>query len=397
MDPVAGPVMICAGEASADAHARDVIVALRARQPHLQIFGMGGRAMREVGFDAVVRAEEVAVAGLTEVVRALPRLVGSMRRLVRLARLRRPQVALLLDLPDFNLRLARRLGRLGIRVVYYISPQVWAWRRGRLRQIQAYVDEMLVILPFEAEFYRQHGVTAHYVGHPLAEQLAATAAAAPAAARQRLGVDATPTLALLPGSRAHEIARHLPIMLQAARRLQQHLGQPLQVLLPVASTIDPAQIERLLPAASDGLRFCLLDGQATAALQAAELAVVCSGTATLQAALLGRPMVVVYRVSAVTYQILRRLVQLPHIALVNLIAGRRLVPELVQQDFSTERLVAELRRLWPGEADAVAAHARMQEDLGALRQHLGAQPTAARVAGRVLDAGTDGRPHPTML
>jgi lipid-A-disaccharide synthase len=385
---MAPSVLICAGEASSDLHARDVILALRQASPEIALFGMGGPCMRAVGFEAQVRAEDVSVAGLTEVVWALPRLWGCLRRLVELARSRRPCVALLLDLPDFNLRLARRLKALGIPVVYYIGPQVWAWRKGRLKILQQLVDDMLVILPFEEAFYRRHGMPARFVGHPLVQQQGPPPdAAGRQRARQRLGVGDTPCIAILPGSRAKELSRHLPEMLAAMHALSAELGQTLQVLLPVASTLSRAAVEQLmsrqLPAAGGRLDLHLLDGEAPLALLAADVAVVCSGTATLQAALQGRPMVVVYRVSRLTYAILRRLVDLPYIGLVNLIAQRPLVAELLQEKFCVENLVREVRRLLPTTQGGVA-HAAMQQELLDLRAHLGAKPTAQLVAQAVL-------------
>ncbi len=377
-------VMICAGEASSDLHACDVISALRRRAPDVALFGMGGPGMRALGFEAAVRAEEVSVAGLTEVFWALPRLWGCLRRLERLAAARRPVAALLLDLPDFNLRLARRLKRLGIRVVYYISPQVWAWRQGRVKQIRAYVDAMLVILPFEEDFYRRRGIAARFVGHPLVQQHGrAPDAAARKAAREGLQLGAELCVAVLPGSRHKELQRHLPTMLAAMQQLHQRLQRPIQVLLPVAPTLDWEAVQRLLPPAVAGLSLRRLRGQACEALLAADVAVVCSGTATLQAALMGRPMVVVYKVSALTFVLLRLLVRLPHVALVNLIAGRRLVPELLQGNFTAAKVVNQLQALLPGSG---LRHARLQTQLLQLRTQLGAQPTAELVAAAVMAA-----------
>ena len=291
-------VLIVAGEASADLHGARVMSALAARRSDVHVFGVGGAAMRAAGLDAVVRAEELSVAGLTEVLLALPRILGILRMLARLAAERRPAVAILIDMPDFNLRLAKRLKALGIPVVYYISPQLWAWRPKRVAQIRAHVDRMLVILPFEEEFYRRHEVPAEFVGHPLVEELPPPRERQ--AARTDLGFVGTrgPVIALLPGSRKQEIARHLPLMLAALQLLRQTIPTA-QALIPIASTIPRALVEAMV--ARSGVEVTLLDGHATEVLSAADVAVVCSGTATLQTALLLRPMVVVYRVSALTY------------------------------------------------------------------------------------------------
>lgn len=334
-------ILIVAGEASADLHGAKVLSALRARRPGVEVFGIGGEEMRACGLQTVTPAEDISVAGLTEVLFAIPRILGILNRLTQMAKERRPKVAILLDLPDFNLRLAERLKKLGIPVVYYISPQVWAWRQKRVEQIKRVVDQMLVILPFEEPFYRERGVSAQFVGHPLVEELAS--APTREAARQSLGMAAEgPLVALLPGSRKKEVTRHLPLMLAGLALLQKKMPT-LRGMIPVASTISRALIESFVKAA--GVQATVVDGQATEVLSASDAAVVCSGTATLQTALLLRPMVVVYRVSWLSFQILKRLVKVAHIALVNLIAGRAVVSELVQSAFTAESVSQELERL----------------------------------------------------
>ncbi len=365
-------VLIVAGEASADLHGARVLRELRGRRPDVRVFGVGGDAMRAEGLEAVVRAEDISVAGLTEVLFAIPRILRILRRLAALAAERRPSAAVLIDLPDFNLRLARRLKALGVPVVYYISPQVWAWRQRRVAQIRALVDRMLVILPFEEDFYRTHGVPAEFVGHPLVEELPPPCDRA--TARAALGLPAGgPVVALLPGSRKQEIARHLPLMLEGLRRVRERFPGT-RAVIPVASTIPRALVEARVAAA--GVDATLLDGQATEALSAADAAVVCSGTATLQTALLLRPMVVVYRVSWLTYHILKRLVRVAHIALVNLIAGRTLVPELIQDAFTAGTVASELERLLASDVE----RARVETELAALRAKLGEKGAAERVA-----------------
>lgn len=366
-------ILMVAGEASADQHGAKVLSKLRAVRSDVQVFGIGGESMREAGLTPIARAEDISVAGLTEVLFALPRIYRIMGQLTAAAAERRPAAAVLLDLPDFNLRLAARLRKLGIPVIYYISPQVWAWRPKRVEAIKRLVDKMLVILPFEEDFYRQHGVDAEFVGHPLVEDLPAPTA--PNQARTASGLVPTsgPVVALLPGSRAKEVSRHLPLMLQGLAELRQSVPE-LRALLPVASTIERSQIDALVTASGESVT--VLDGRASEALQAADVALVCSGTATLQTALLERPMVVVYRVSWLTFQILRRLVRVAHIALVNLIAGHKLVPELVQGEFTALNVAEELRRLL---LDA-EHHKKVKQQLHRMRDQLGSQGAADRVA-----------------
>lgn len=370
--PEGDTILIVAGEASADLHGAKVLEAVRSHHPGVSFFGVGGAAMRAAGLETVASAEDISVAGLTEVLLAIPRIFGILGRLAQLAAERRPKVAVLIDLPDFNLRLAKRLKRLGIPVVYYISPQVWAWRQGRVRQIKAVVDRMLVILPFEEDFYRQHGVAVEFVGHPLLEELPEPEDTAQA--RQRLAIlDNGPVVALLPGSRKKEVSRHLPRMLEAMRLLADEV-EGVRGVIPVASTIPPELVQRAVE--RSGAPVTVVVEQATLALLAADAAVVCSGTATLQTALLLRPMLVVYRVSWLTYLILKGLVKVTHIALVNLIAGKAVAQELIQQRFTAANVATELRRL----LSDPAARDSMRQQMRAVRDKLGAGGAAARVA-----------------
>ena len=331
-------IFLSAGEASGEQYAVQLMRAFRKLTGQApEFFGLGGPRMEAAGFDRVVRAEDVAVMGITEIVRHVPRIYREYLRLKRSLAERRPDVAVLIDFPDVNLALARRCGRLGIPVVFFVSPQVWAWKKHRIRQIRANVDQMLVIFPFEEAFYREHGVTATYVGHPLAEL------APPAVSRENFatqhGLDAKlPWVALLPGSRPAEIRLNLPAMIEAARELAGE--QAVEWLLPLAPTLTPEQqteVHKQLSGTA-GVRITTVR-DARAALLHARASVVASGTATVEAALLGNPFLVVYRVSRLTYAIARRVVT------VNLVAGRRIVPELIQDDFTPVKVALELRRL----------------------------------------------------
>ncbi len=363
-------LLVVAVEASADLHGAAVLRELRALRPGLRAFGGGGALLRAEGCETLVRAEDLSVMGIAEVVPALPRIFRALRTLRRAAEARRPRVALLIDSPDFNLRLARKLRRLGIRVAYFIGPSVWAWRTYRVRQIARDVTRMLVILPFEAEFYARHGVKAVYVGNPLADGLRprlpsptiATATSAPTPTptstptstptptptsrpdlRRALGLaPGRPVLALLPGSRRQEIRRIWPALLAAARLLRERMPD-LQLVVPVAPTVQRDWLRTDLP-------VTFVEGRAPEVLGAADAAVVASGTATLEAALAQVPTVVVYRLSWLSWIVGRLLVRVPFVSLVNLLAGRRLVPELLQRDCTGARIAESAAPLLhPGE------------------------------------------------
>jgi lipid-A-disaccharide synthase len=376
----ADTILVVAGEASGDQHASELVAALKRSRPGLQFFGMGGKKLASQGVELLYGAGEVSVVGITEVLPKLFRILRVMAGLAKAAAQRRPKLALLVDIPDFNLRLAKKLKAQGIRVVYYISPTVWAWRRGRIETVRRYVDRMLCILPFEEALYREAGVDAVYVGSPVVEQVPSPAG--PDQFRAQLGLSPTrPTLALLPGSRPNEIQRLLPPMVETAKLLATE-RPGLQVVVPVAPTVSKPQIAACFE--GSGLSPVLIDGHAPEAVGAADASIVKSGTAVLEAGLMRRPFVVVYRVSLVSYWIGRLVLKVAHIALVNLLAGRRLVPELLQGDFTPRRLKAELDRLWEGK-DRAALLAGLDE----VRAKLGPPGAAERAAAealKVLDA-----------
>lgn len=368
-------ILIVAGEASGDLHASALLRELKKRAPGLRAFGMGGAHTQAEGLEALADARDISVMGLVEVLPAIPRILGVMKKLEAEAKARRPDVAILVDLPDFNLRLAKKLHALGIPVAYYVSPTVWAWRKGRIKIIKKYVAKMMCIFPFEEPFYAREGVAARYVGNPSVDELGP--APAKDVARRALGLSDAPVLALLPGSRMGEIRRIFPSMLEAAREVvARHPG--MQVVVPVAPTID-AEVIRA-EAARHQVVPVLVEGRAPEVVAASEAAVVASGTAVLEAALMERPLVVVYRVSQLTYWIARLLVKVAHVAIVNLLAGREVVPELIQGAMRPARIAAELQRL----LDDPAARAQQLRDLAEVRQKLGAPGAASRAADEVL-------------
>ena len=375
--PTAPQILVVAGEASGDAHASELVAALKAQRPDLTFFGMGGSRLAAQGVELLYGAHEVNVMGITEVLPKIPRILQVMSGLAQAAAERRPVCAILVDIPDFNLRLAARLKKLGIPVAYYVSPMIWAWRRGRVKTIARLVDRMLCILPFEEDFYREAGVSARYVGSPVVEQVPSPASAA--SFRQKLGLPVeTPTLALLPGSRMSEIRRILPNMVGAAKQLVAE-RPGLQVVVPVAPTIPREEI--LSRFEGSGVQPVLVDGRAPEVVGASDAAIVASGTAALEAGLMQRPLVVVYRVSLVTYLVGRMMLKVAHVALVNLLAGRRVVPELLQGDMTPERIAGEIRRLWvPG-----TPREELLQGLAEVRTRLGEAGAARRAAESVLE------------
>ena len=350
-DPI---FFISAGEASGEAYGALLITALEKKLQSLgrqaKFVGMGGPRMVEAGLDRIVRAEDMAVMGITEVVRHLPQIYREFRKLKRAARERRPSVAVLIDFPDIHFKLAEEFHRLGIPVLFFVSPQLWAWKKHRIKLVQQYVDRMLVIFPFEEPFYRERGVNAEFVGHPLADLPLPTISREQFAIGNHLDPSKT-WIALLPGSRAKEIRANLPEMLAAARSLLTlgHEMKGAEFIFPLAQTLSPddrLMVRQLIEQHAPSLPILTTD-DARAALFHARASIVASGTATVEAALIGNPFVVVYRVSPLTYAIAKRVVDVPQVAMANLIAGKRIVPELIQSDFTATNIVQHLALLLP--------------------------------------------------
>jgi len=341
------PLLISAGEASGDLHAGRLAAALRERG-FGQMFGLGGPQMRAGGVELVAEAREVSVLGITEILHRLPDLRRVFRRLLDAVDERRPPLAVLVDFPGFHLRLARHLRRRGVRNVYFIAPQFWAWRPWRVRVVRRRFERVLCIFPFEMDFYTCNGVEAEFIGHPLVGRVHASAPAEEL--RRRWGLEAgRPVVALLPGSRGREVAQNLPPLLEAARELGS--AREAQFLLAAAPGLEAAA---LAPARDAGLGIQVIEGAAYDVLTAADVAVVSSGTATVEAALCGAPMVVVYRVSPVTAAMARPLIRAPYFAMPNLIARRRVVPELIQEAFTGPAVAREVLRLLDSAAEREA-------------------------------------------
>jgi lipid-A-disaccharide synthase len=372
-------ILISAGEASGEMYGAQLIEGLRRRDPSLEFFGVGGDRMRAAGCDTVVDAKDLAVVGISEIVSHLPKIYGLFHELIAEADRRRPDLAVVIDSPAFNWRVARQMRERGIPVVYYVCPQFWAWRQGRVRLLRKYVNKALVIFPFEEKFYRDRGVDATFVGHPLADLRHPEVTRDQYAAENRI-IASRVWITLMPGSREREVRMNLPEMLWAAN----FLGDEYEFVLPVAPTISKDLILEVMKR-DRGTVAIHLTSDALPALAHSRAGIIASGTATVEAAMMGLPFVMVYRVSPLTYFLGRPRVKVPHFAMVNLIAGREVVPELVQDDFTAEKVVTRVREILPDGA----ARDRMIDGLGTVRGLLRGRDTdglhpAERAAEAVL-------------
>jgi len=349
--------MIVAGEVSGDLHAGNMLAELRILEPNIEAFGVGGQRLASNGLDCIASTEELAHMGLIEVLRELPRIRRIMRRLVDEAARRRPRLAVLVDSPDFNLRLASRLRRIGIPVVLYVSPQLWAWRRGRVRQVRRLAREVLCLLPFEVPFYSEHGVPARYVGHPLVDDVARDGLLNHQMSK------VTGKVALLPGSRAMEVRQLLPTMIQTVSDLgRESLSEAVLIEAPGVGPL----VDEVFATHGGETNIRRVSGpDRRRELASCSLAWTASGTATLECALLDVPMVVGYRLQPISYAVARLLVRVPHVALVNLIARERVAPEFIQNQWRADDLYEVSRRLLAGgAAEQLPALARVRERLG---------------------------------
>jgi lipid-A-disaccharide synthase len=369
-------IMMSAGEASGDLHGATVCRALKRLDPHIRIVGMGGSRMRAEGMEILVDPTAHAGVGTSEVLGRIPSLFRAFRLLVRRLRTDRPHVLVVIDFPEFNLRLARQAKRARVPVVYFMPPQLWAWRSGRIRQMASRVTQVLAAFPFERDLYEKAGVPVEYVGHPLLD--AVPLALDKADARERLGMDASRILVgLLPGSRREEVENLLPPMLEAATRLAASNGKRTFVL-GLAPTVSRATIDEFIKRAA-APPVNVVEGLTHEVMAAADVLLVASGTATLEAALLGTPMVVCYRVSRLTEVVGRLLKQIPWISLPNIVARRTVVPEILQADVTGTRLAAEAERLLEDAPLAAAQRASFKD----LRERLG-EPGVGERAARVI-------------
>ncbi|HYR29827.1 MAG TPA: lipid-A-disaccharide synthase [Thermoanaerobaculia bacterium] len=356
---------VVAGEASGDLHASEVVRELEKLDPSLVLFGIGGDLLAAEGTELVHHAAEMGIVGFFNVLRHLPRFRRIFADLIARIEKERPDAVFLIDYPGFNLRVAKRCKELGLKVVYYISPQIWAWRQGRVRHIAKYVDRMIVVFPFEETFYRNHGVPVTYVGHPLVEQLAEV---------KRPPRRETLRIALLPGSRKAEVTSLLPAMLDAVAILRK--DRAVDAYIIQAPTIDHDELASLVRA--NGTDVPILPHDRGEGVAAADISLSASGTATLESAVLGTPVVVMYRLSRLNYWLGRMVVNLPYFSLVNIVAGKKIVPELLQHDVNGARIADEVRRMIEP-----AAYATLVEELARVREALGSPGASSRAAAEI--------------
>ncbi|MGZ3595433.1 MAG: lipid-A-disaccharide synthase [Syntrophales bacterium] len=370
-------VMIVAGEASGDLHGGNLVQAMHKIDPEIRFYGVGGGNLKEAGAELIADAADMAVVGLTEVVSKLGMILKVMTQLKASLKKDKPDLVILIDYPDFNLPIAKAAKKYGIKVFYYISPQVWAWRRGRIGKIQKVVDKMAVILPFEADLYKEAGVDVTFVGHPLLDVVRTKYPRKEALRRFNLREDAT-TVGILPGSRESEVTRLLPVMLGAAEIIEKQIG-PVQFVLPLAATLDIAFVSQIIARHSVSVK--LIPNEVYDVIGCTDIAMVASGTATLETALMETPMVIIYKVSAPSYYVGRMVINVDHIGLVNIIAGKAIVPELIQFEASPEKIAANV-------IDILASRKRMENikaELKKIRNMLGRHGAAERVARLAYD------------
>ncbi len=367
-------VMIIAGEASGDLHGSGVVREMKAKDPTVEIFGIGGDKMQAAGMELIFHVRELAVMGFLEVLKHLPVLKAVEKTLTAVIAMKKPDVLVLVDYPGFNLRFARKTRRPGMKVVYYISPQVWAWNAGRVKKMKSLIDKMLVVFPFEVDIYTKAGIDAEFVGHPVLDEVSGAQDRKAFCRRYDLD-EAKPILGLFPGSRKQEIERIFPAMLGAARILSGKLG--VQPVVGVSSLLDYEYVKGFI---REGSVVKLLQNATHDIMKNSDLAVVTSGTATLETGYFGTPMIVVYRTSWPTYAIGRALIRVKNIGLVNIVAGKSVVPELIQYRVTPQRIADEAGRLL---ADT-AARTAMTADLRVIRERLGRPGASKRVADAIL-------------
>ncbi len=373
-------ILISAGEASGDRYAAMLVEELRRSRPEARFFGCAGPRMRNAGVEPVVEAESLAVVGLVEVVSHLPRIWRQYRKLVAAAYERRPQIAILTDSPDFHLRLARRLKRQGVTVVYLVAPQAWAWRKGRIAGMRRTIDRLLCIFPFEEPFFRDRGLPARYIGHPLAGLVRPALEKAEFFRKHRLA-PGRQLVTVLPGSRKGESARHLPALVDAVKRIYRQ--QATHFLLPASETTGAAFFRERI----QGAPIQVIEGETWDAIVHADLALAASGTVTIEAALAGTPMVTFYKVNALSWLLGRLLVRVPFYSMVNLIAGRAIVPELMQSAMTGERLAANA--LWLLQDGP--SRQRMREDLADVARRLSSEGRPMEKAAALVEQLMEGQ------
>ncbi len=378
MGPKMGPapIFIVAGEASGDLAGSALALSLKKFAPDLKLTGIGGKKMREAGVEILFDISELAVVGFTEVLRNIGRFRDIFRKFVREMDEQKPTALILLDYPGFNIRLAERAKKKGITTIYYISPQVWAWGKNRVKKLAKVIDKMIVIFPFEKDFYKDTGLDVEFVGHPMLDRMELQMNKEEIAKRFALSTSIT-TVALLPGSRRQEVKRHLPVMLKAGSIMKKKKTD-LQFILPCASTIDAGEIRNIMD--DHGLEVTIIENQTYEAISFADLVIASSGTATLESAYLGKPLIVIYKVSWITWLIGKFLIKVKNIAMVNIIAGKKIVTEFLEFNARPSAIAGEAMRLLENRTYRLG----MLRELAKVRDALGTPGASDRAASAIL-------------
>ncbi len=363
-------VMIIAGETSGDLHGAKIVTAMQKRNKGLFFFGIGGRALKEAGVNVLVDASEISVVGITEVFSKIPGILKGLKVVKKTLKTMRPDLLILIDFPDFNLHVAATANKIGIPVLYYISPQIWAWRLGRLKKIGELVDHMAVILPFEEDFYKEQNIPVTFVGHPLLEDRLL-----PKEAFVNKWPEDRFVIGLLPGSRYGEIARHLPVMLDAARILFEKIKST-RFIISLAPDVEEKHVEEIVKKYKGAADFEISAGNVRKIFEQSKIVVAASGTVTLESAISGTPMVIIYKVSPVSYWLGKAMIRVKNIGLVNLIAGKEIVPELIQKEASSNRIADTVFKM----LNDPTALKRISHELLAIRDKLGGPGASERVA-----------------
>lgn len=370
--------MIIAGETSGDLHGAKLVNALLKRNNGLFFCGIGGQALKEIGVDILIDAHEISVVGIAEVFSKIPNILKSLRMVKSTFKNMRPDLLILIDFPDFNLRVAATAKRMGIPILYYISPQIWAWRPGRVKKIDKLVDHMAVILPFEEDFYRKQRIPVTFVGHPLLENSLPTKESI-----EDKWKDDIPAIGLLPGSRHGEIERHLPVMINAARLLLKKI-EAIKFIISLSPDVEEKYVKEIVRKHKGEADFEIAAGNVRSVLEQSKVVVAASGTVTLESAISGTPMVIIYKVSPLSFWLGKAMIRVNNIGLVNLIAGKEIVPELIQKEASSERIADMVFKM----LNDPSGLKQLSLNLLAIRDKLGGPGASERVADiafRMLD------------
>ena len=366
--------MIIAGEASGDLYAANLVEKIMALNSSYHFFGIGGEKTKKARVEILIDSKELAVTGLTELVGKLKNIYLALKETKKALKKRRPKLLILIDFPDFNLRIAKVAKKLKIPVLYYISPQIWAWRKGRIKTIAKFVDKMIVILPFEEPIYKEYGVDVAFVGHPLIDLVKHAENQKDILLKWGLNPDII-TITLMPGSRTNEVKRLLPIMILAANKIAKKFSN-LQFIIPTAPTISKIELQRYIP--KNNLKIKIVENDTYNSIYVAKLIITASGTATLEAAILSKPMIIIYKLSFLSYLLGRMLLKIPMIGLVNILANKMIVPELLQNQANPLKIAKEAERFLKDKKYYLKVKNSLQE-IRSLLGPPGASERAARV------------------